>query len=311
MELRRANISEMVALISRSFIGDDFEINGLGLCNRATQYASIVSYLTNISYAHYARENKAVNVLFTNTACYEELKNERFTFVVTDTPEEDFYALHTQLYRQTDFYDHYDFDSTIGEGCCIHPTAVIEHGVQIGNHVEIGANSVVRKGSKIGDNCHIGCLSVIGSEGFQVLRRKNGQPYPVIHVGGTTIGNNVWIGDQVTVCNAMLEGDLVVGDHCQIDNHCQIAHNCMLGQGNVLTAGVILLGSAQLKNNTWLAPGAMVMNRVVVEDGAMVGANSTANTTVKEGTTVIGTPAVELSEFAKIQYAIKKLVTKK
>ena len=311
MQQRSARLSELAALVSKPFVGEDFEINGLGLCNRTSAYESILSYVASPSYAHYAQTNPRVVALFVNAACYEELKDEWMSFIVTDTPEEDFYALHEALYRQTDFYDKYDFDPVVGQNCSIAPTAVVERGVRIGNNVQVGAYSVVKRGSVVGDNCRIGCLTVIGSEGFQVLRRQDGTPYTVSHVGGTRLGCNVWVGDNTTICNAMLEGDLVVGDNCIVDNHCQVAHNCTLGQGNVLTAGVTLLGSAELKDHTWIAPGALVMNRVVVDDGALVGANATAHAHVKAGTTVVGTPAVEISEFAKMQYTLKKAIKKK
>jgi UDP-3-O-[3-hydroxymyristoyl] glucosamine N-acyltransferase len=141
-----------------------------------------------------------------------------------------------------------------------------------------------------------------------VLRKANGIPYNIKHVGGTVIGENVWIGDNVTVCNSIFEGAVQVGDNCKIDNHTQIAHNCILGNGNVVTAGVIMLGSSELQNNCWLAPGSLVMNRIVVEDNGFVGANSMANNIVKKGTTVFGTPAVPINEFAKIQFQLKKII---
>lgn len=42
--------------------------------------------------------------------------------------------------------------------------------------------------------------------------------YKVKHAGGTVIGRDVHIGDQVTVANALFEGAVTIGDHCMIDN---------------------------------------------------------------------------------------------
>lgn len=313
MKKREAKLSELAEIISLNFYGENVSINGLGLCNRTTEYSSILSYMTSLNYVKYAIENSAVSALVVSADIYEKLSVEyinRFSFIVSEHPEDDFYNLHKLLNNNTCFYEHPNSGPVIGIGCNIHPTVIIENGVTIGEYVEIGAYSVISRGVIIGDNCHIGRLSVIGSQGFQAIKRKDGSMYNVVHVGGSEIGNNVWIGDNVTVCNALFEGNVVIGDNSLIDNHTQIAHNCVIGSNNVLTAGVIMLGSSILKNNCWLAPGAMVMNRVTVEDFGFVGTNSVANTDVKSSQTVIGTPAITIDEYAKIRYAIKKLIKK-
>lgn len=307
---RESTLSQLAKLINREFIGNDILINGLGLCNRKTQYESIVSYAVSKTLAEKALSNNAIKVLVLTRDLYEYLvqKEGNISYIIVENPEDEFYELHRRLYCETEFYEKLLFEPIIGDGCTIHPTAVIEHGVVIGNNVTIGPNSVINSRVNIGDNTHIGCCSIIGSEGFQILRTKQGIPYNVKHVGGTIVGRDVWIGDNVTVCNSIFEGAVEIGNNCQIDNHVQIAHNCILGQDNVLTAGVIMLGSSELRNNCWLAPGSLVMNKIVVENGGFVGANSMANVTVKEGETVIGTPAVSIDEFAKTQFQLKKII---
>lgn len=311
MKLRCAKLSQLADIVKGNLIGNDIVIEGLGLCNRSTQYKSIISYMTDVNFADSALNNNSVKALIVTKGVYHSLNDKScdFSYIIVENAEDAFYYLHDILCNKTEFYKDKIAKSTIGINSIIHSTASIEdYGVIIGDNVTIGANSVINSGTEIGSNTHIGCCSVIGSEGFQILRNAEGVPYNVKHIGGTVIGNNVWIGDNVTICKSLFEGAVTIGDYCQIDNHVQVAHNCIMGHGNVLTAGAIMLGSSELRNNCWLAPGALVMNRVVVEDGAFVGANSTANTRVKAGVKVIGTPAVPLEEFTRINYRIKKLI---
>lgn len=312
MKKREATLEELTKLVNRSFVGDDILIDGLGLCNRLTKYNSILSYLTSKNYIDNAISNPSVKALFVTSELYEFFgdNSKKLSFIIVENPEDEFYKLHHKLYNETNFYDRYSFDSIIGNNCNIHRTVVLEKGVIIGDNVTIGANSVLNRGVIIENNTHVGCCSVIGSEGFQILRNVKGVPYNVKHVGGTMIGENVWIGDNVTVCNSIFEGAVKIGDNCQIDSHSYIAHNCILGKDNVLTAGVTMLGSSELRDNCWIAPGALIMNRVVIANNGIVGANSMVNANVKEGVTVVGSPAISIGDFSKIRNQLNKIVSK-
>lgn len=309
MSYREIKLSQIAALIGVEVQGNNVTINGLGLCNRPSAYPSIVSYIGAPAFVDVAVRHFAIKALFVNPKLYSSIGHlhNKFSFLISDKPEAAFYDLHSKL-CQTDFYHTALEKNKVGINCSIHPSACIEQGVVIGDNVTIGANSVINSRSSIGDNSYIGCCSVIGSQGFQIIRDCDGRPVNVKHVGGTKIGKNVWIGDCVTVCNALFEGSVVVGDYCQIDNHTQIAHNCVLGTQNVLTAGVTMLGSAELRNNCWLAPGSFVMNRIVVEDESFIGINSTAKANVPQKTTIFGNPAVPIEQYAETQYKIKKFL---
>lgn len=312
MKERNATLEELAKLVNRKFIGDNILIDGLGLSNRHSKYNSILSYLTSINYIESAISNPSVKSLLVTAELYYSLDDDlkEFSFIITENPEDDFYKIHHKLYDETIFYEKFLFDPIIGLNCKIHRTAVIEDGVVVGDNVSIGANTVVNKGVKIGNNSHIGCCSVLGSEGFQILRNIQGVPYNVKHVGRTMVGDNVWIGDNVTVCNSIFEGEVRIGDNCQIDSHSYIAHNCMLGNNSVITAGVIMLGTSEVKENCWIAPGSLIMNKVTIGNNGFVGANSMVNSNVGEGVTVVGSPAMPLEDFTKIRVHLNKIVSK-
>lgn len=269
------------------------EINGLNLCNRQTGYRSILSYITAEKYIDAVNENNAVSALFVPTQISDtvlENLSRKVTLFVVDHPEEKFYKLHETLFSEG-FYSSVENPPKIGEHCSIHPSVVIENNVVIGNNVTVGPNSVIRKNSIIEDNVRIGCCSVIGSEGFQGIRFSDGSVHAISHAGGTKICEHVFIGDNVTIGNALFEGHAVIGDGTMIDNHAYIAHNLTIGKNNVITACSLLMGSAVVKNNCWLAPNSVVMNKKIINDNSMVGSMSLVTKDVPEGETVVGIPA--------------------
>lgn len=294
MEYRKAKVSEISALIHADTIGNDKGIDGLGLCNRSTGYNSILSYIVSEEYLNFAVENKNVSSLILSETLYRSLPNKiknRFSFILSEYPEEDFYKVHQILYSKTNFYEKFIFDSVIGEGCNIHPSVVVESGVIIGKGVTIEANSVINRGSVIGDNTRIGSCTVIGSKGFQILKDSQGHPYNIIHVGGTKIGNNVWIGDHVTICNSIFEDVVHIGDYSCIDSHCYIAHNCNIQENCVLTAGVLQMGSSQVNKESWLGPGAIILNKITINSNTLIGAGSLVNKNIDADIVAFGIPA--------------------
>ncbi len=310
MKERSILLSEIAEHFGVPMINGDIEINGLGLCNRTSVYPSILSYVTSTEYIAAAKNNPSIKALFISKNHYESISGykDRFSFCISDSPEEDFYKAHAWLYDVTDFYEKPDAPPVIGRDCRIHRSAIIENGTVIGDHVTIGANSIVHSNSRIGNNTYIGCNSIIGSAGFQILYTSEGVPFNSIHVGGTIIGDKVWIGDHVTIGNALFEGDVQIGDNVQIANHCHIGHNCTVGKNSVFAVGSVLLGSSVVKDNCWISPQTVIMNRITVEEHAVVGTHATVKKDVPAGSTVIGSPAVPKEKFVKMRTALKKIM---
>ena len=310
MAHRSILLSEIAAWLDVPLHNADLEINGLGLCNRKTVYPSILSYITSLDYLEKARWNANVKALLLTEEQYSTLSvecKERFSFLLSNKPEDDFYRLHEWLYASTDFYEKKTFSPVIGRDCKIHRSAVIEDGVVIGDRVSIGPNSIVERNSRIGNDVYIGSHSVIGCAGFQILRTKEGRPYNSIHVGGTLIGNKVWIGNHVNVSKALFEGDVQIGDNVQIANMCDISHNCVVGENSVLCSNVVLLGSCVVGADCWLSPKSVIMNRLTVGKGAMVGVHATVTKDVLPDSIVMGSPAVSRNEFINSRTIWKRI----
>ena len=166
-------------------INGDIEINGLGLCNRTSVYPSILSYVTSTEYIAAAKNNPSIKALFISKNHYESISGykDRFSFCISDSPEEDFYKAHAWLYDVTDFYEKPDAPPVIGRDCRIHKSAIIENGTVIGDHVTIGANSIVHSNSRIGNNTAYSGFDRSGLTGLPALptqhqTEQHGLPYP-------------------------------------------------------------------------------------------------------------------------------------
>lgn len=294
--VRNIRISEICEYFHLKWYGRDVVINGLNLCNRKTNFNSILSYVTNQKYVENIIENKGISCLLVSENNWKKYEistmGRNLTFVVSDEPERLFYDIHDFLVFETDFYDRYQFQAVVGKNCTIDDTVVIENGVRIGDGVKIGANTVIKRGTQIGNCCEIGCNTTIGSEGFQILRINN-KNRKVMHVGGVSISDGVYIGDNTCICNSLFEGATYIGEETKIDNLVHIGHNLYIGNNVVITAHVILCGSAIIEDEAWIGPNSSILNRVVVGKGAKVGLGAVVTRNVRPYSLVYGSPAKE------------------
>lgn len=292
---KTVRLSALAERIEGRLAGLDIEIDGLGLCNRISDYSSILSYVTGDGYVSSVKDNQAIAGLVLSESLLpiyaEEKIGRRISYILSDKPEIDFYTIHESLCQRGEIYERYDFETAIGLDCQIADSAVIEKGVIIGNHVTIGPNTVVRSGSIIDDNTTIGCNSTIGSEGFQLITDGDRSPMHITHVGRCHICSDVYIGDNTCVCNSLFGGETYIGRGAKIDNLVHVAHNLYIGENAVVTAHVILCGSSRVEDNAWIAPNSSVLNRVTIGRGAKVGLGSVVTRDVAPFTIVYGSPA--------------------
>lgn len=294
--LLNIRLSEIADLIGASFIGDDVIIDGLNLSNREIQSTSVLSYCTSIKYIKKAFVNPKVKALIIPSFIYNILSKEEKTccsFMLSDTPEYTFYNLFIELSKQ--YYPQYVWSTDL-KNAIILEGAVIEDGVILGENVIVGNNTVIKSGTIIGNNVIIGACSVIGGNGFQLIKDKNDINMTIPHVGRVRIGDNVTIGDNSTISKSLFEGFTLIGNNTKIDNHVHVAHNCIVGENCVLAANCTMFGSSELKSNVWIAPNATIMNKVIIGENAFVGASSFVHKNVKPNSRMFGIPAVNINK---------------
>jgi UDP-3-O-[3-hydroxymyristoyl] glucosamine N-acyltransferase len=223
----------------------------------------------------------------------------------------------------------------------IHPTAVIEPGVELGTDVTIGAHAVIGSGTRIGADTVIGAHVVLGRlcriganaylhphvtlyegvslgdrsivhagarlgvDGFGYSSSAEGH-VKVLHVGGCIIGEDVEIGANTTIDRGSI-GPTVIGRGTKIDNLVQIGHNVRMGEHCIVVSQVGVSGSTRLGRFVTLGGQAGIAGHIRIGHGATVAAQAGVFGDVAAGTTVSGYPARPHRESLRAQAGLFRL----
>ncbi len=169
----------------------------------------------------------------------------------------------------------------------IHPTAIVEPGVQVGHGVEVGAYAFLGAGVVLGDGCRLhhhacvegrtelgaGCevfpFAVIGGKTHD-LKFRGGEP-------GLRIGQRCVFREYVTIHRATADGQFTtVGDHCHVLAYSHIAHDCQVGHHLVMSSHSALGGHVEVGHHVNIGWGVGIHQFVRLGDHAMIGACSKA-----------------------------------
>ena len=191
----------------------------------------------------------------------------------------------------------------------IHPTALIDQETKIGKNNFIGAYTIIEKGVEIGSNCiieshvHIkpNCIignnvliksgTVIGGKGFGYVKNEINVWENFPHFGKVIIEDNVEIGSNTCIDRGAL-GDTILRKGVKVDNLVHIAHNVVVGENSLLIADSMIGGSTTIGKNSWVAPSTALRNGITIGSDCVIGMGAVVTKSVKDGTTVVGNPAV-------------------
>ena len=232
----------------------------------------------------------------------------------------------------------------------IHPTAVIDPSVEMGEGVQVGPHCVIERGCRIGartvlyPGCFVGpqcvigssCVlfprvtlyeltqlgdrvrihagAVIGADGFGYAPKREGRVVTghqkIYHMGRVLVGDDVEIGANACVDRGTF-GDTRLGKNVKLDNQVQVGHNAQLDEGAILCGSTSLAGHASIGKYAYLGGLTGVTNHTHIGDGAMVGALSLITKDVPPGGTAVGSPQRTQREHFKAHAFLNKLLTKK
>lgn len=147
----------------------------------------------------------------------------------------------------------------------IHPTALIEEGVQLGAGCVIHAHAIIRRGSVLGDKVVVHPFAVIGGEP-QYLKFDPATPSEARVGAGTVIREHVTINRSIYAGRAT-----VVGERGFLMAGCHVAHDCVLGSDVVLANNVLLAGHVEVGGFTFVGGGAAIHQFCRLGEGVMVG----------------------------------------
>ncbi|HLP08750.1 MAG TPA: acyl-ACP--UDP-N-acetylglucosamine O-acyltransferase [Opitutaceae bacterium] len=150
----------------------------------------------------------------------------------------------------------------------IHPTAIIEEGVELGRDCVLHAHAIVRRGTVLGERVTVHPFAVIGGDP-QDLR------FDPATASGVRIGSGTTIREHVTVNRSTKAGAAtVVGERCFLMAACHVAHDCVVGNDVVIANAVLLAGHVQVGDRCFLGGSAMFHQFARVGEGAIISGGS-------------------------------------
>jgi len=195
----------------------------------------------------------------------------------------------------------------IGDNVKIYPQAYIGDNVVIKDNSIIYAGVKIYRGCKIGENCVIHSGAVIGSDGFGFAPDENGEYKKIAQIGNVILEDNVEIGSNSTIDRATM-GSTVIHKGAKLDNLIQIGHNVEVGSRTVMAAQTGVAGSTKIGEECMMGGQVGIAGHLNIPDRVKFGAQAgVPNSIKKEGEAVLGTPAMNATDFAKSFIIFKKL----
>jgi UDP-3-O-[3-hydroxymyristoyl] glucosamine N-acyltransferase len=223
----------------------------------------------------------------------------------------------------------------------IHPTAVLEADVELGEGVHVGAHAVVGPRCRLGDrvviaastvlladvivgddslvypmvtvreNCEIGARvvlhagAVVGSDGFGFVREE-AAVHKIPQIGKVVLEDDVEIGANVCIDRATT-GRTVIAAHAKIDNLVQIGHNVRIGERTAISAQTGISGSSSLGDDCVLGGQVGLADHVKIGNNVRLGGRSGVIGSISDGQTLSGYPARDHREWRRLNVHFSRL----
>jgi UDP-3-O-[3-hydroxymyristoyl] glucosamine N-acyltransferase len=207
----------------------------------------------------------------------------------------------------------------------VHPTAVMESGVSLGEGTSVGAGCVIGTGVKIGAGCtlyprvtiypnveignnviiHAG--AVIGADGFGFVRdRDRYVKFP--QIGKVIIEDDVEIGANTCIDRGSLE-TTIIRRGAKLDNLIQIGHNVEIGEHTVIAAQTGISGSSTVGDHSILGGQVGIGEHARLDANTIIGGQGGVlnGKHVRGGEVLWGTPVRPLKEFLEQQAHLARL----
>ncbi len=195
--------------------------------------------------------------------------------------------------------------AVVGDGCQIYPHVVIGDKASLGDDCLIYPNVSIYHHCKLGNRVTIHSGSVIGADGFGFAPTPHGYD-KIPQIGIVTIEDDVEIGANTCVDRSTM-GSTYVRKGVKLDNLVQIAHNTDIGENTVMSAQVGIAGSAKV--GQWCMFGGQVgiAGHITIGNQVNLGAQAGVPSSVKDGQTLIGSPAMNTRGFFRSQAIYQRL----
>lgn len=120
-------------------------------------------------------------------------------------------------------------------------------------------------------------------------------PATLIHPTAVVAPDSV-IGNGSVICaNSYVSTNVVIGDSVQINVNTVVAHDCVLAEYVTLAQSVSIAGNVHIQAGATVFTNATVIPSVTIGENATIGAGAVVISDVAVGTTVVGSPARQIS----------------
>lgn len=302
-------ISQIAETVN-GIINGNPDLSILGVCDLKNSSADHLSYIGSDKYKEFFHQSKASAMLVSKDFSVD--RNEK-TLIHVENPAISFievvHLFHPQEPPSEQIHSSAIISPTAKIGKNVHIAAhvVLEENVCIGDGVRIcagafiGENTTINNGTVIhpnvsiyhdiiiGKQCIIDSGSVIGADGFGLVKDKN-RYHKIPHIGRVILKDSVWIGPNCCIDRGTLS-DTVIGEGSKLDNLIHIAHNVQIGKNCAIAGQVGIAGSSILEDNVSLAGQVGIIGHLVIGEGSTVAAKSAVFQSLDPGSFVSGVPA--------------------
>jgi len=193
----------------------------------------------------------------------------------------------------------------IGAEANIYPGCYIAERCVIGDRVTLYPNVVLYDDSVLGERVTLHAGTVIGEDGLGYA--PVGEEWIKIpQVGRAEIGDDVEIGAACTIDRATL-GCTRIGSGTKFSNLVAIGHGAKIGSNCMVVAQVGVAGSTVVGRHVTMAGQAGIVGHATIGDNATIGAKAGVKNDVEAGTTVLGAPAVPITEAKRQMLMVQQL----
>ncbi len=197
----------------------------------------------------------------------------------------------------------------------IHPSCIIEPGVQIGSDVSIGdgsyihANAIIRDHVKIGKHVVIQSNAVIGGPAFY-FKKEEGVYKQWTTGGQVIIEDNVLIGAGCTIANGV-SGNTIIGEGSKLDCQVHIGHGVVVGKNCLFAAQVGIGGKTMIGDKVVLYGQVGVAQNLIIGEGVVVLAKSGVSKNLEANKVYFGYPAAEAKQMYRELATLRRIAKEK
>lgn len=194
----------------------------------------------------------------------------------------------------------------LGKGVKIYPQVYVGDDVTIGDNVILYPGVKVYHGCKIGNRCIVHGGATIGADGFGFAPKEDGTYEKISQIGIVILEDDVEIGANTTIDRATM-GATVIKQGAKLDNLIQIGHNVEIGENTVMAAQVGVAGSTKIGKHNMVGGQVGFAGHITVGDQNGIGAQSGIPNSIGSKQRVLGSPAINVLDFARTQVYLKRL----